>query len=109
MKTVDLSKNYTGSYIENQGIEYEILETASIDFGNNEQCSYGKKTSSTKVWRANKGDEVITYHNGTEETRYKADGEEVIFCNELPGGRLDVYVPRNKDGKPNRHIAKVIF
>ena len=99
---LDLSSCYTENFIEQNGLRYQVLATKRVNFGDDGSCSYGKKTSSTKVWRAAPGDVIVTDHNGTEETPpYTAEGGEVVFCNELPNNRLDVYVPRDQKGVPN--------
>ncbi len=62
-----------------------------------------RKATLTKVYIASEGQKIETIVGGNVETTFIAEGDEIIFEN----NPQDVFVPRDKSGKPNgREILK---
>lgn len=94
-----IDNSYTGQKIRHSdGVDYAVIDTSKLDFT---EATLGKKTKDTLVKAAAPGEVIVTNPGTTEESHVTAKGGELIFINELPGGKKDRYIPRAPDGTPN--------
>lgn len=99
MSLNSLEPYYEGE-IEKDGITYHLVDTNKLTGLFDElsrQVEYGRKTALTRAYIASPEEEIITRHSSGEESRYTAQGGEVVFNN----GGGDIFVPRNDNGEPN--------
>jgi len=82
------------------GKPHAVLDVAQINYADELTAAYGVKTAPTFAFRGKKGQKIITMVGDNTETSFVCQGGEVVFVNRLPSGQMDIYVPRDKDGKP---------
>ena len=98
---INIQAAYTGELEKHtDGVDYAVLDTTKLDF-NAPEATFGKKTKPTLVRVAKPGEEIVTKPGKVEESRTVATGGEIIFINELPGGVIDAFIPRDTSGVSN--------
>jgi hypothetical protein len=85
--------------VDPNGVSHIRLDMAASDFLNDPALCYGRKVSPTFAFRAQAGQKVITSQGKNVETVYQCKGDEVVFVNRLPSGAIDLYVPRDAEGR----------
>ncbi|HTK85902.1 MAG TPA: hypothetical protein VL625_12535 [Patescibacteria group bacterium] len=100
MPTKSLDDCLTGRTVTSpEGVECSIIDVSKLDFGNDDEAAWGKKTRPIKAWIARPGEKVATALAQGTESYYECAGGEVVFENELPHGLKDIYVPRSPTGE----------
>jgi hypothetical protein len=82
-----------------RGIPHAVIDMDNSNFANDPTATWGMKTSPAFAFRGRAGQRVVTSQGDNVETAFTCVGGEVVFVNILPpNGKLDAYVPRDKQG-----------